>query len=626
MAKLESKTYVIGKAKIRDFSTYVPVSFTDFEDKEHLCELFEKKLDNFSLEVAEMLRILESTKQESMSELVRYIAEQEAEKKQLLEKIEALENTINNSTSSTDSFSQQNTEHESENLISSNNTDEKDEPSEFIQEQTSDLPEDEPFDKTDEQQAPSFEEPEIQNELSSDNDTVINESMPEHESVSDKDEQDISSLENNSISDELPDNIDEPDIPAVSVAVNEPEAEQPNIDEISAEQEFEQDNFSNLNPFSQEDEDEDKDKIDFNQLAKDTQFPRQKATRQRMEENMSDDALELQKAMERINIMRSRLHPVNDEHGFLPTEKSAKIDEILTKELDELEESHNLDLDATVSSDMEDAALVEAINIAERLDKENYPDLYDVDKDSLIYYIQAQVSARNLRRKRTLGGDEIRQHRRPVNTLDHYGREMVRNRLETSPMPDLPQRAEPKLDTQTVPQETAAKEDESAKALDLPATTASAPKASETEPADDLNKALNSLSGETEEKKIEVPSTPDILTSERKSESKSNPISSLFNEESQASPQENTPDIDEPSLEEGAGEEEIDAPDEPSDNKLIPVEVPVEFLTKLEKIKSRLFKYRVYMTLAEIKDFENNDNAMRMQELVEEARARHWKN
>ena len=340
---------------------------------------------------------------------------------------------------------------------------------------------------------------------------------------------------------------------------------------------------------------------------------------------MSDDALEMQRAMEKINIMRNRLHPVNDEHGFLPTEKSEKIDAILTKELDELEASHNLDLEVAVTSDMEDAALVEAMNLAEKLDKENYPDLYDVDKDSLLYYIQAQISARNLRRKRSLAGEENREHRRPVNTLSHYGRTIIKDNPQTNP--DLPRRAEPKLESQTVPQDTDFKEAEDSKDLNQPATTSNENKTEKSEITDELNKALNALNGETDGKTETVPSTPEILTAEIKTDNKPNPISSLFNGNEKNVPQEDNDNSDEPALDEDADiEDTTENAASTSENKLLPVEVPVEFLTKLEKIKSRIIKYRVYMTLAEIRDFENNDNALRMQELVEEARARHWKN
>lgn len=620
MAKLESKKYVIGKAKIRDFSAFVPVSFADFDDKEHLCELLERKLDNFSLEVAEMLRVLESTKQESMSELVRYIAEQETAKnslkainEQLLEMIDNLESSLNNTAlAPAEPISQKETDSSGSEISSEADLmPENEAEPDFVQEQSSELPEDNNPEPVNNSSEPSDEESVSHDDLSSDSD--VDESLINQESKvdSESNEEVEESSEVDPLADELPDNPE-----AAGLEENT---------ESSIEQEASEEGFSGLSPFSEEDENEDKDKINFNQLITDTQFPRQKTTRQRMEENMSDDALEMQRAMEKINIMRNRLHPVNDEHGFLPTEKSEKIDAILTKELDELEASHNLDLEAAVTSDMEDAALVEAMNLAEKLDKENYPDLYDVDKDSLLYYIQAQISARNLRRKRSLVGEENREHRRPVNTLSHYGRAIIKNNPETNP--DLPRRAEPKLESQTVPQGSEPKDAEDSKDLDLPATTSNENKNEKSEITDELNKALNALNGEAEEKAETVPSTPEILTAEIKTDNKPNPISSLFNGNEENVPQADNDSSDEPALDEDADiEDTTENAASSSENKLLPVEVPVEFLTKLEKIKSRIFKYRVYMTLSEIRDFENNDNAVRMQELVEEARARHWKN
>lgn len=74
----------------------------------------------------------------------------------------------------------------------------------------------------------------------------------------------------------------------------------------------------------------------------------------------------------------------NDPSDFIPNADSERIDAILDKALNELQECDEFNIEYVYDDNAKDAALKEALSIYEKIDKETYPELYELPEDTLV--------------------------------------------------------------------------------------------------------------------------------------------------------------------------------------------------------------------------------------------------
>lgn len=184
---------------------------------------------------------------------------------------------------------------------------------------------------------------------------------------------------------------------------SDPNLSDPNeIDSIDDSMNTESDdssNFINSNSHiltDQNNADYDEEPTDFNNLVHAAKFPREA---QSDYSNLSPEIINEHKEKENLEAMRNRLYGNDDPYSYQNNEQDKKIDEILENALNNLEANEALDLNALYDDNAKDAQLAEALKIYENLDKEIYPELYEIDKNSLLQALERKLSNRSFDRR-----------------------------------------------------------------------------------------------------------------------------------------------------------------------------------------------------------------------------------
>lgn len=414
---------------------------------------------------------------------------------------------------------------------------------------------------------------------------------------------------------------------------SDPNLSDPNeIDSIDDSMNTESDessNFINSNSHiltDQNNADYDEEPTDFNNLVHSAKFPREA---QSDYSNLSPEIINEHKEKENLEAMRNRLYGNDDPYSYQDNEQDKKIDEILENALNNLEANEALDLDALYDENAKDAQLAEALKIYENLDKETYPELYEIDKNSLLQALERKLSNRlyENRINRSLS------HHRPIkpshtpkpnNSVSSENGSIDENKSNTESNNNLPNSsmvfnegeiktidpAQVKTNNDTY----ADTDDELFNALD---DFESKPEDSE-EKADQTETDSNTKSEDTTQINVDdmksnnnVPSvlqSSDSSDAEKECEIKQEPekgsepsqVSSEFNGFSSLLP--NNKNIENTSTEEKSSNEESE-----SDDDLFTIEVPNEFLTTKEKIQKYILKKSFYIEITR-KQFNDYNN------------------
>lgn len=414
---------------------------------------------------------------------------------------------------------------------------------------------------------------------------------------------------------------------------SDPNLSDPNeIDSIDDSMNTESDessNFINSNSHiltDQNNADYDEEPTDFNNLVHSAKFPREA---QSDYSNISPEIINEHKEKENLEAMRNRLYGNDDPYSYQDNEQDKKIDEILENALNNLEANEALDLDALYDENAKDAQLAEALKIYENLDKETYPELYEIDKNSLLQALERKLSNRlyENRINRSLS------HHRPIkpshtpkpnNSVSSENGSIDENKSNTESNNNLPNSsmvfnegeiktidpAQVKTNNDTY----ADTDDELFNALDdfESKTEDSEEKADQTE-TDSNTKSEDTTQINADDMKSNnnVPSvlqSSDPSDAEKECEIKQEPekgsepsqVSSEFNGFSSLLPK--NKNIENTSTEEKSSNEESE-----SDDDLFTIEVPNEFLTTKEKIQKYILKKSFYIEITR-KQFNDYNN------------------
>lgn len=96
-----------------------------------------------------------------------------------------------------------------------------------------------------------------------------------------------------------------------------------------------------------------------------------------------------------------KLKSNNDPSAFLPNADSKKIDAILEKALNELQECDEFNIDYVYDDNAKDASLNEALSIYEKLDKETYPELYKLPEKTLVSQLEHFIYKKRMAKKKS---------------------------------------------------------------------------------------------------------------------------------------------------------------------------------------------------------------------------------
>lgn len=98
----------------------------------------------------------------------------------------------------------------------------------------------------------------------------------------------------------------------------------------------------------------------------------------------------------------------NDPSDFIPNADSERIDAILDKALNELQECDEFNIDYVYDDNAKDAALKEALSIYEKIDKETYPELYELPQDTLVSQLAHFIYKKRMAKKSRNAGSEFK--------------------------------------------------------------------------------------------------------------------------------------------------------------------------------------------------------------------------
>lgn len=423
------------------------------------------------------------------------------------------------------------------------------------------------------------------------------------------------------------------------------------IDDSINTEPYESSNFINSNSnilTDQNNADYDEEPTDFNNLVHAAKFPREA---QSDYSNLSPEIISEHKEKENLEAMRNRLYGNDDPYSYQNNEQDKKIDEILENALNNLEANEALDLNALYDDNAKDAQLAEALKIYENLDKEIYPELYEIDKNSLLQALERKLSNRSFDRRinRSLS------HHKPIkpshtpkpNTSASSGRGSIdENKSNTESNNNLPTSSMvfnegeiKKIDPAQVKTNNdtyADTDDELFNALDdfESKPDDSEEKANQTETdsntnlenttqinADDMKNnnnipsVLQSSAPSEAEKECEIKQEPE-------KGSETSQVSSEFNGFSSLLP--NNKNIENNSTEDNLSNHE----ESESDDDLFTIEVPNEFLTTKEKFQKYILKKSFYIeiTRKQFNDYNNLNINDSIKNAVSFMRQNNWIN
>lgn len=137
----------------------------------------------------------------------------------------------------------------------------------------------------------------------------------------------------------------------------------------------------------------------FNDMVRDAMYPHAQFSNNPSPQNKEYAAIH--DGIEKLKIN-------NDPSDFIPNADSKRIDAILDKALNELQECDEFNIDYVYDDNAKDAALKEALYIYEKIDKETYPELYELPEDTLVSQLAHFIYKKRMAKKSRNAGSEFK--------------------------------------------------------------------------------------------------------------------------------------------------------------------------------------------------------------------------
>lgn len=224
----------------------------------------------------------------------------------------------------------------------------------------------------------------------------------------------------------------------------------------------------------------------------------------------------------------------NDPSDFIPNADSERIDAILDKALNELQECDEFNIDYVYDDNAKDAALKEALSIYEKIDKETYPELYELPQDTLVSQLAHFIYKKRMAKKSRNAGSEFKSGellaKKPVFEPELKGNTQLPVKSETLP--------QSKTETATEAKESEGNQDQNL---------------TRSEPQSEMGAALATTTGNDDNKQIaqDDPFSHDLeeITKKEEESSKEQNYSAEHNDNSVESQKTNATPSENPNLE-----------------------------------------------------------------------------
>lgn len=132
---------------------------------------------------------------------------------------------------------------------------------------------------------------------------------------------------------------------------------------------------------------------DFNQIYKNAKYPYIKRF---SDDLLTPEAKQEEAYLNKLQTLSSKLELETDSDSFKSSLVSDELDLILAKALNNLKENDQLDLPTEFDDDAKDACLKEALSLYEQIDKQSFPELYEIDKNSITVELEKRLAAKRL--------------------------------------------------------------------------------------------------------------------------------------------------------------------------------------------------------------------------------------
>lgn len=132
---------------------------------------------------------------------------------------------------------------------------------------------------------------------------------------------------------------------------------------------------------------------DFNQIYKNAKYPYIKRF---SDDLLTPEAKQEEAYLNKLQTLSSKLELKTDPDSFKSSLVSDELDLILAKALNNLKENDQLDLPTEFDDDAKDACLKEALSLYEQIDKQSFPELYEIDKNSITVELEKRLAAKRL--------------------------------------------------------------------------------------------------------------------------------------------------------------------------------------------------------------------------------------
>lgn len=204
----------------------------------------------------------------------------------------------------------------------------------------------------------------------------------------------------------------------------------------------------------------------FNDLVRDAMYPHAQFSNNPSPQNKEYAAIH--DGIEKLKIN-------NDPSDFIPNADSKRIDAILDKALNELQECDEFNIDYVYDDNAKDAALKEALSIYEKIDKETYPELYELPEDTLVSQLAHFIYKKRMAKKSRNAGSEFKSRellsKRSVLEPELNGNTQSQLKSETLPQPKTETASEAKESEGNQDQNLSRSEPQSEMGAALAATT-----------------------------------------------------------------------------------------------------------------------------------------------------------
>ena len=132
---------------------------------------------------------------------------------------------------------------------------------------------------------------------------------------------------------------------------------------------------------------------DLNQIYKNAKYPYIKRF---SDDLLTPEAKQEEAYLNKLQTLSSKLELETDPDSFKSSLVSDELDLILAKALNNLKENDQLDLPTEFDDDAKDACLKEALSLYEQIDKQSFPELYEIDKNSITVELEKRLAAKRL--------------------------------------------------------------------------------------------------------------------------------------------------------------------------------------------------------------------------------------